>query len=168
MIKIGLDTNCFLDALNTASPSHQAMTQVFALFEAGQIELFVSLQTLSELEVKPDGALELACKCKQLPHWAIGTWDEQVGNWKQVSGSWDDAKANDDLQLELKNLAKAGNSIQDRGAYIDSLKAGMNHFLTSDRQLVGSAPAQRIEARFGLKVTTPRDFIKAERGPLGV
>ena len=56
---------------------------------------------------------------------------------------------------ELEALAKAGNDIRDRGAYIDALREAVDIFVTSDRQFVGKAPAKRIEERFGLRILAP-------------
>ena len=60
------------------------MQAVLKAWGMGLIELWVSLHTLAELEVKPDNAFDLAKRCKQLPHWVIGTWNDKsaVGiNW---------------------------------------------------------------------------------------
>jgi hypothetical protein len=63
------------------------------------------------------------------------------------------------VQQELQSLAKAGTDIRDRGAYIDALMARVDAFVTSDKQLVASGPANRIEQRFGLGVVTPSDML---------
>lgn len=158
-MKICLDANCFLDALNSASPSNAAMQTILKAWEIDRIKLWVSQHTLAELEVKPDTAFNLAKHCKRLPHWGIGTWNDQVGSWDQMADSWDDAKQNQAMQSELEEIAKAGNSLRDRGSYLDALKAEMDVFMTSDRQFSKSSPARRIENRFGLKVMTPEQFV---------
>lgn len=155
-MKVTLDANCFIDATNLSSHAHDAMKRLLAAAELQVLELTVSRQTLAELERRPDASLDLAGKCVVLPHFPIGSWDDQVATWHQVAGTWNDAKRNQAIQEELEALAKAGNDIRDRGAYVDALGARVDAFVTSDTQLVGSGPAKRIEARFGLRTLTPR------------
>ena len=150
-----LDTNCFIDAVNPTSPSYSAMHDLLTAHKSGKVSLRISLQTLHELEQRQDEALELARTLSKLPHWPIGAWDEQVGSWEQQTGTWDDGRQDDKIQLELKALAKSGTDIRDRGAYIDSLRSGLDGFITSDRQLVAPGPAMRINERFSTKVLTP-------------
>ena len=90
-----------------------------------------------------------------LPHWPIGTYDDQVGTWEQATGTWDDARQNDKIQLELKVLAKSGTDIRDRGGYIDALCFELDGFVTSDKQLVGTGPSKRINECFFTKVLKP-------------
>jgi len=153
-----LDTNCFINAVNPASPSYHALQGVLAAAKRGEVSLKVSLQTLQELEEKKDEAWQLAKTLPELPHWPIGTWDEQVGTWKQQTGTWDDAERNDQIQMELEKLAKSGTDIRDRGGYIDALCSELDGFVTSDKQLVGSGPAERINERFSTKVLTPEQL----------
>lgn len=150
-----LDTNCFIDAVNPRSECYEVIQRIISAFNSGKLCLSVSLQALHELEHKKDAAWELAKTLPKLPHWPIGTWDEQVGTWAQQTGTWDDIKTNDKIQLELKALANSGTDIRDRGGYIDALCSGVDGFVTSDRQLVGSAPSKRINERFFTKVLTP-------------
>lgn len=150
-----LDTNCFIDAVNPSASSYHALQRILQAAERGQVSLRVSLQTLDELEEREDEAWELAKSIPELPHWPIGTWGEQVGTWKQQEGTWDDARQNDQIQLELKALAKSGTDIRDRGGYIDALCNGLNGFVTSDKQLVGLGPSARINKQFSTKVLTP-------------
>lgn len=154
----GLDANCFINAVNSASTSYHALKRLFDAAKRDEVSLKVSQQTLYELEAKMDEAWQLANTLPKLPHWPIGTWDEQVGTWKQATGTWDDAKKNDEIQMELEKLAKSGNDIRDRGAYIDALRSGLDGFLTSDKQLVGSGPAKRINKQFSTKVLTPEQL----------
>ena len=155
-----LDTNCFIDAVNPESSSRGVLQRIFGATGTGQVSLKVSLQTLDELEERKDEALELAKTLPVLPHWPIGSWDEQVGTWKQQVGTWDDASRNDLIQAELRALAKSGTSIRDRGGYIDALCNEMDGFVTSDKQLVGSGPSTRINNRFKTKVVTPEELAK--------
>lgn len=55
-------------------------------------------------------------------------------------------------------LAKSGTDIRDRGGFIDALCSGLDGFVTSDKQLVGSGPAKRINERFSTKVLTPEQL----------
>ena len=158
-MKVALDANCFIDAANSSSHAHAAMKQLLAFHEAGALQLKVSRHTLAELERRPDAAPDLARKCGVLPHFPVGSWDDEVATWEQVEGTWNDANRNQTIQQELEALAKAGNDIRDRGAYIDALRARMDAFITSDKQLVGSAPAKRIEGRLGLRVRTPGQLL---------
>ena len=155
-----LDTNCFIDAVNPTSPSYGDMQRLLAAYRTGKVSLKVSLQTLHELAQKQDKALEFAKALPELPHWPIGTWDEQVGIWEQQAGAWDDARRNHKIQLELEALAKSGADIRDRGAYIDSLCSGLDGFITSDRQLIDPGPAGRIKERFFTRVLTPNQVLK--------
>ena len=155
-----LDTNCFIDAVNPASSSCGALHRIFRAADTGQVSLKVSLQTLHELEEMKDEALELAKTLPKLPHWPIGSWDEQVGTWKQQTGTWDDGKRNDQIQLKLSTLAKSGTSIRDRGGYIDALCNKLDGFVTSDKQLVGPGPSTRINNQFWTKVITPEELAK--------
>lgn len=154
----GLDTNCFIDAFNPASPSYSALQRVLAAAERGEVSFKVSLHTLHQLGEKKDNAYNLAKTLPELPHWPIGSWSEQVGTWEQATGTWHDGNVNNKIQIELKNLAKSGTDIRDRGGYIDALRSGLDGFVTSDKQLVGSGPAKRINERFPTKVITPEQL----------
>ena len=136
------------------------MQCLLAAFKTCKVSLKVSLQTLSQLEDKQDEAWRLAKTLPELPHFPIGTWDEQIGTWDQETGTWNDAKQNDKIQLEIKALAKSGTDIRDRGGYIDALCSGLDGFVTSDKHLVGSGPSKRINKRFFTKVLTPGQLVK--------
>jgi len=153
MIKICLDANIFIDEHNHSMRWHNDIKKIFALAKSGVIEIYVSLQTLEELSKKKDDAYKLAQAVTKLPHWPVGSWDEQVG-------TWDDAKESDNVQLRLAELAKSGNDIRDRGAFLDALKSKIDYFVTSDGQLVNAGPDQRINAIFDTKVIKPEDLIK--------
>ena len=155
---VALDTNCFIDAFRPSSHVYTAMNELLSAHEFGLIQITVSRQSLNELEQSPDQALSLARKFEILPHFPLGSWNDQVATWDQLEGTWNDARRNDEIQQELKNLAKAGNDIRDRGAYIDALRAGVDVFVTSDKQFVASSPAKRIENRFGLRVLSPEQL----------
>lgn len=159
MTNVCLDANIFIDAYNKNIPRNNEIKKIFQLAENRKIKVFVSLQTLTELEKKDDEALQLARTIPTLPHWPIGTWNEQVGTWKEQEGTWNDAKQNDRVQLKLKDLAKAGNDIRDRGAFIDTLKSNMDYFVTSDGQLVKKGPQKRINNSFQTKVVKPKDLL---------
>ena len=163
-MRVALDANCFIDASNPASHAYSAMTAVMAASQAGAVDLAVSRQTLHELEQKPDAALHLARSCTILPHYPVGSWDDQVAPWGHVAGTWIDARENEAFQTELKTLAKSGNDIRDRGALVDAFRARVDAFVTSDAQLVGSAPATRIGARFGLRILRPDELVQELRG----
>jgi len=150
-----LDANCFIDAVNPSSSSYDALQRILQTAKKGRVSLKVSLQTLEELKGREDEAWELAKSMPELRHWPIGTWEEQVGTWEQQTGTWDDARQNDQIQSELKALAKSGTDIRDRGGYIDALRNGLNGFVTSDKQLVGPGPSARINKRFSTKALTP-------------
>jgi predicted nucleic acid-binding protein len=160
-MKVALDTNCLLDAVDPSALSHDAMQHILHAARTGAIELWVSKHSLAELsraDPMTQAARSLAAEFGVLPHYPIGTWDDQVETWDEVAGTWDDARANQAIQEELASLATSGNSIRDRGAYLDALRANADVFVTSDRQLVGSSPAARIRERFGLRVSTPDEF----------
>jgi predicted nucleic acid-binding protein len=159
MIKICLDANIFIDAYNDLIPWYKDIKEIFSLAGKGNIEIYVSLQTLEELKEKEDSAYKLAKTVKQLPHWPIGSWKEQVGSWNDAVGSWNDVKENDEIQFRLEKLAKSGNDIRDRGAFIDALKFKINYFVTSDGQIVKEGPKERINGIFDTKVIKPKDLM---------
>ena len=158
-MKVIIDTNCLLDAADKHSIAYPYLQNIFVAASVGKVKLWISLHSLSEIN-KTDAmtkrAKEIAGGLNILPHYPIGVWGEQVGTWDNVSGTWGDAERNQELQTELASLAKAGNSIRDRGAYIDAINAHADVFVTSDRQLAGSGPAERIRQRFFLRVITPK------------
>ena len=158
---VALDSNCFIDATNPDSPSFGPMRCILRSRDQGRVALTVSRHTLAELDARLDEARALSRLLPILPHWPIGTWGEQVCTWEQAEGTWGDASQNDDIQCELAVLAKSGNDLRDRGAFLDALKAGVDLFVTSDKQLVGSGPAKRIGDRFGLRVVTPQWLAEA-------
>ena len=157
-MKVVLDTNCFIDAVNAESHAYGAMQKILKATHLGQLTLLVSRHSQHELEIKPDAALDLAKTLEVLPHFPVGTWGEQIGAWNQASGTWEDATRNEATQQDLKKLAKAGTGIRDRGGYVDALRAKVDAFVTSDLQLSGGEPADRIAKKYGLKVLTPEQM----------
>lgn len=149
-----LDTNCFIDAFSPGSATQRAVQKILQAAEAHQIALWVSMHTLSEL-TRDDEATVLARSLPVLPHYPIGTWDEQVGTWDSLAGTWDDARRNQDLQIQIKALANASVSIRDRGGLIDAQASKLDGFVTSDKGLVAPGPASRINAVLAMKVLTP-------------
>ena len=158
-MKIALDTNCFIDAINKNSKLYNSMKKILEYAKIGKINIYVSRHTLDELSKKPDKAYEIAKTMLTLPYCPIGSWNDIFGTWNDLNCTWDDIGKNDKLVDELKQLAKSGSDIRDQGAYIDALHAGMNFFVTSDRQFVASEPAKKIENHFGLRVITPKELI---------
>ncbi len=158
MKMVTFDTNCFIDAFNLKSHIHTAAQKIIRECRSKNIKITVSRHTLSELKEPPE-AVNFVQSVEILPHYPIGKWNEQVVTWGEVAGTWDDAKRNQKIQEELETLAKSGNDIRDRGAYIDALLANADVFVTSDKQLVGSGPATRIESKFGLRVITPQQLV---------
>jgi len=92
MTKVSLDANCFIDVCDSSSHAYEELNNIFVLRDRGVIKLFVSLQTLNELEKKKDAAYDLATSIEVLPHYGIGSWDEQVGSWEQEAGTWQDGR----------------------------------------------------------------------------
>jgi hypothetical protein len=156
-----LDAMCFINAVNQAGSSYEALRVIFNAANTGKITLTVSIQTLHELERKPDAALELARTLDLLPHWPIGSWDEQIGPWEDQTGSWEDAKRNNEKQVVLKTLANAGTSIRDRGAFMDAFCNAQDGFITSDKAFIKSGPSARINKNFLTKVLTPEELANA-------
>lgn len=159
MRKYTLDTNCFIDAFDSTSHAYQPMQKILQSHYSKKIIITVSRHTLAEIK-EPIEALNLAKNIEILPHYPIGTWNEQVGTWNQLAGTWNDAKRNQTLQRDLELLAKSGNDIRDRGAYIDAMNAGVDSFVTSDGQFAKSGPALRIKKKFDLRVITPEELAK--------
>jgi len=157
-MKVALDTNCLLDAANVDSHAYGELQKLIASAEKGTHTLIISRHSLSELTADNQitrRAREIGGTMNILPHYPIGAWKEQICTWEQTTGTWQTAKRTQAIQEELSSLAKSGNDIRDRGAYIDALLDGADIFVTSDRHLVGSGPAARIEQRFGLRVLSP-------------
>jgi predicted nucleic acid-binding protein len=158
-MKVALDANCFIDAANPLVPAYLCLQRLFSAASSGKVKPLISRHTLAELSKKFDAANELAENVEVLPHWPIGTIGEQVATIEQLSGTWEDARRYQEIQLELAQLAKSGNDIRDRGAYLDALGGKADFFVTSDQHLVGSGPAERIRVRFGLRVLTPCQLV---------
>lgn len=158
MIKVVLDANCFIDAVNTSSHAYPSLQMVFFAAKSGRITLAISRHTLAEVS-HPAAACELAKTVEVIPHWPIGAIKQQVAAVRQLAGTWQEAKRNEQIQEELEQLAKSGNDIRDRGAYLDALLTRADAFVTSDRHLVGSGPARRIQAKFDLRVLTPSELV---------
>jgi predicted nucleic acid-binding protein len=154
-----LDSNCFINAVRDSADEYSHMQCLLSAAKAGKIKIMVSRHSVDELSRKPDDAHELAKTVEVVPYWPIGAICEQVATIEQLTGTWEDARRNEELQLELAQLAKSGNDIRDRGAYLDALHARADFFVTSDRQLVGSGPAKRIQDRFGLRVLKPSQLV---------
>ncbi len=134
---------------------HPFLQHILSAWRSGMIELGVSRHTLAELAKKPDQAFDIAKSVRTLPYWPIGTIAEQITTIEDLAGTWEDARLNESSQQELGFLAKAGTTIRDRGALIDTLRAHADVFVTSDKELVAVAPAHRIQERFGVRVVTP-------------
>lgn len=154
-MKMVLDSNCFIDAVNQQSRAYESLRVIFMASNAGKITLFVSLHSINELERKPDAALALAKSMPSLPHYPVGTWEEQIGTWSQLAGNWENAKRNEEIQQDLKKVAKSGANLRDRGAYIDALLAKADVFVTSDKGLAGVGPSKRIAEKFNLRIVKP-------------
>ena len=161
MKKFVFDTNCFINATNDLSLSYSAVNQLLEFAKKGVIYICVSLHSIEELSVSEDKAWELAKSIPEAPHWPIGKWKDQVGAWNQLQGTWEDINRNEQIQNEIENLAKSGNDIRDRGAFVDALCSGFDGFVTSDKQFVGSGPIKRLNGRFSILVVTPEDLLAA-------
>ncbi len=158
-----LDANCFIDAVRDSHVKYSHMQSLLSAAKSGKIKIMVSRHSLDELSKKPDDAHELAKTVEVVPYWPIGAICEQVATIEQLTGTWEDARRNEEIQLELARLARSGNDIRDRGAYLDALHARADFFVTSDRQLVGSGPAKRIQDKFGLRVLKPSQLVSESR-----
>ena len=118
MMKVALDTNCFIDAADRKGHAHEVLQEILKASYSGKLTLMISRHSLHELEIRQDGALALAKSISALPHFPVGIWGDQVGTWSQVAGTWEDAKRNEGIQQDLKKLAQAGADIRDRGTYL--------------------------------------------------
>jgi predicted nucleic acid-binding protein len=156
-MKVALDTNCFIDAVNPIADANAAMNEILKAHASGKVKAMVSRHTLAEL-CNPPEARRFAETLPVLPYWPIGTIAQQVATIEQLAGTWEDARRNEQIQEELEQLAKSGNDIRDRGGYLDALHGGADVFVTSDKQLAGSGPSKRIQERFGLRVLRPADL----------
>jgi predicted nucleic acid-binding protein len=157
MKKVTLDTNCFIDSFKPKSCAYPHMKKIIEAHQSKKIIITASRHTLSEIK-EPVEAVQFAQTVEILPHYPIGTFGEQVAAWGELAGTFKDAEINQELQEELEKLAKSGNDIRDRGAYIDAINARVDAFVTSDGHFAKSGPAKRIEERFGLRVITPEQL----------
>jgi predicted nucleic acid-binding protein len=155
---IVLDANCFIDATDSSAAAYPHLQRIFASALSGRLKLAASRHTLAEVKY-PTAAWDLAGSVEVVPYWPIGAIADQVATIKDLAGTWEDAVQNQKVQEELEALAKSGNDVRDRGAYLDALRAGANVFITSDKQLVGGGPARRIEKAFKLRVLTPCQLV---------
>ena len=158
-MRVALDTNCFIDAVNPNSTGFASLQTIIAAFHAGEIAVFVSRHTLAELCLQPDAAYKLAKEVEILPYWPIGAIKDQVATIEQLTGTWEDARRNEEIQQELRRLAASGNDIRDRGAFLDALLADLGAFVTSDKHLAGDEASKRIHRRFGMRVLKPTEFV---------
>jgi hypothetical protein len=158
-LKVVADANCIIDAVSQSSHSYPFLRRLFSAARSRpDLTLAISRHTIAEVK-EPNDAVELAHSLAVVPYWPIGAICEQIATWEQLAGTWEDAKRNEEILQELKKLAKSGNDIRDRGAYLDALHAAADVFLTSDKHLAGSGPAQRLRSRFGLRVLRPREIV---------
>ena len=157
-MKVALDTNCLIDAVKPEAPANSAMRVILEAHESRKITAMVSRHTIAELPDPLDPTRQLATTLTVLPYWPIGTIAVQVTTIEQVTGTWEDARRNEQIENELEQLAKSGNDIRDRGAFLDALLGGADVFVTSDKQLVGSGPSKKIHDRFGIRVLRPADL----------
>ena len=135
------------------------MGRIVAAARAGTLSLYVSRHSLAELTKDTPETHHARALVKELcttvPYYPIGSWKELLGSWKDLAGTWNDLKENERIQADLCHLAKSGNDLRDRGAYLDALLDGVDAIVTSDKQLVGSGPAGRIASKYGLRLLTP-------------
>jgi predicted nucleic acid-binding protein len=158
-----LDANCFIVASGGDTAAQRAVVEILTAAQTGVIKVGVSKHTIHEIArgtVKYGPAAEhLATSVAEIPYYPLGTIKELLGTWSELAGTWDDARVNEQLQVQLTSLAKAGNDLRDRGAVVDALRAGATAFVTWDRQLVGPGPAARIHEVTGLRILTPEQVI---------
>lgn len=155
MLIVVVDTNCVIDAVTPSAVAFDSLQYILAAHRMGAIKLMMSRHSLSEIH-HPDAARQLAEQIDVLPHLPIGAWEEQVSMWNQVQGTWADIAGNDELRVEIGQLANHGTDLRDCGAYLEAMSSCAHYFVTSDKQLVGSGPAQRLTGKFGTKVTDPK------------
>lgn len=159
-----LDTNCFVDAVNSASHAHEAVTSLLRAAELSRVRISVSLHSIHELELADakykDGALQIARRFPVLPYFPIGTFKDLLGTFNGVAGTFDDMRVNAAREAQLQRLAKSGNDLRDRGALIDAARAQADIFVTSDGQLSKAGPAKRIGVALGIRVLTPKAAVE--------
>jgi len=89
-----------------------------------------------------------------IPDFFLDVWCELTDHkWELIPDKKPEHPRDDEgTQKKIKALAKAGNDIRDRGAYIDAIRGHLYAFITSDKQLVGSGAANRLNSEFKTKV----------------
>lgn len=165
MKKYSLDTNCFIDFFSPNLHAYESLARIFALYHKNNIKIMISRHTLDEIPKQKhiSNICEVFNFSETIPildHYPIGDYDEQIASWNNCCGTWNDAKKNQKRQEKLLTLAKSGNDIRDRGAFIDALLNDMDAFITSDKQLVGNGPKERIKTEFDFDVLKPQELIK--------
>jgi len=164
-MKVALDTNCFIDAVNSGADANSAMKLIFEAHESGRVTAMVSRHSLAELREPPE-ACRFAESLPALPYWPIGTIAEQVATIEQLAGTWEDARRNEEIQDELEQLAKSGNDIRDRGAFLDALLARMYSLRRTNNSRVADRPREfRIDSEFACSgpLTLPASCAKPRR-----
>jgi hypothetical protein len=160
MRKLALDTNCFIDAFSQESHAFDAMQTILALASDDRLDLYVSVQSLSELKGGNDDPERLARSLKQLPHFRVGSWNEQIESWKNEGGTWEESREDEKRQKLIHDLANTGNSIRDRGGYIDAIRSNLDAFVTSDGQFTKPVPASTLNRAFRTKVLKPQQVVE--------
>lgn len=155
-----VDANVLIYASKPGTPFHAACQVILRAHREGRLKLTVSNHTIAELERKPDEALEIAKSLDVLPYRPMGTIKDLLGTIAELPGTIGDMKWNQEQQEAIHALLNSGNDIRDRGALLDSLRAGVPVFVTADRQLAAGGPAARINAMLGVRIVTPDDFAR--------
>lgn len=161
MVRALLDSNCFIACAQPEHPDHADSVAAVEGARVAHVELCVSQHTLLELRRKPDSAFAQASSLNVVNCMPFGRIADLAGPISGLGGTLADIVRSDEMVAEMRELARTGSSLRDRGALLDAIAARVDFFGTSDRALCDSAPATRIHRRFGLRTVTPRAFVIA-------
>jgi hypothetical protein len=131
-----LDTCAIIRMFEVGLPGQSAMCRLKSAWADGQIRLLVSRRTLYELRRQPpDDALTFAERIEVLPYYPVGSWkDVNDVSWNQLHGTWEDARRLHAVQETLP--VRKGVKIKDRGIIIDSIQAGIQIVVTTDKGMI--------------------------------
>jgi len=155
---ICVDANVVIQAATTPSSDASAFIE---RARRQQAPLAISPHSYEEIargSSKDDGAgKRLAERLTLLPYYPKGTISDLLGTIDDLAGTFDDMRRSDEILRQLRDLARAGANLHDKGAITDAIWASCSHFITEDRDLVAAVPRKRIEAAFQIRIVRPRD-----------
>lgn len=144
---------------------------MLALADDELVELSVSSHVLTELASSADrygsSSYDLARRASVLPCYPTGSIKELAGTIQGLAGTIGEISQTDEFRMKLGSIAKEGTSLRDRGALIDSIRAGMDWFVSLDKGIVGAGPKDRIKNILNFNVGQPSEIVATLAEPNG-